>query len=380
MKKIEDKKSHLEINKLEQKIINGEYGGSGEVFMTTRELAIHLNVALVTAQKILTALKEKGLVELYKKKNYLTYDKVLSNSPFGKQKTQKSGLIGMHVTNLESPYFSALARAVEVCLNSMGYRVLITSSGYNHVEEREILKMFRSIGVDGIISSPGVSDETSEIYRRCTLPCVFLGRYLSGVNISSVLANNHPAARRIAKHFINEGFQNFAYIGQKEVKRAEDLRLMGFSEGLSKEGFALREQDILNVNLSKIDEAKSKIKRFIRQFEAPTAIFCFHDLLAIEVLKCCTENKIKVPEEIAVAGFDNLPVSQNIVPNLTTAGYRLNEMADMAAHLLIKQINGEDHSSARYYVEPMLIIRESTSPKKEKIIKPIETNELLYKI
>jgi|LSQX01.3.fsa_nt_gb LacI family transcriptional regulator len=366
----------IEGNIIEQEIKEGKFGLPGERFLTTRELAQVRGVSLVTAQQILVNLRQKGIIELIGKKYYLTHGRIQEKTPYKKQKKCESRLIGLHITNLESEFFASLAKAAEICARAEGYRVLIASSSYGYEEEMDILNTFREIGVAGVLSCPGTSEKAETLYENYVLPHVFLGRKPKSANAEGVLVNCFPTTCNIAAHFISKGFKNFAYVGLNQLRRGEDIRLTGFKEGLLREGYVLEEENIILVDAKNIPEDFKSVHRFLRNIKQPTAIFCFHDLLAVRVLKLCHELKIAVPERVAIAGFDNLPITLNTSPSLTTVSYRTDEMAQTAVRLLIDQIKTGKESNTNYYIEPSLIIRGSTSNVKNKKQETIEMHNV----
>jgi len=370
----------VEANLIEQEIKDGKFGLAGERFLSTRELAKVRDVSLVTAQRILVKLRGRNIIELYGKKYYLTHGRIPSKSPLGKLRNNDSKLLGLHITNLESQFFASLARAVEVCAQAEGYRVLIASSLYKYEEEKNILNTFRRIGVSGVLSCPGTSENTNSLYGNYMLPHVFLGRKPQGANAEGVLVHDYPVARNIASHLISKGFKKFAYIGLEELYRGLDSRLAGFAEGLLREGYELKEANIIRAKADSMKTISRSLENFLRGLQEPTGIFCFHDLLAVEVLKSCRKLKISIPEMVAVAGFDDLPIASNTTPPLTTVRYRVREMAQTAVQLLINQIKTEKENNTNYYIEPSLIIRGSTSNIKIKAQESIEIHDILYKI
>lgn len=166
------KKKEIQIKNITEKILQGEFGAPGERFMTTRELGEYCKVSLVTAQGIMTELRKKELILLYGKNFYLSYGRLTKNSPLQKRR-EKKRLLGVHITELNNPYFSSLAREVEIQTRERGYETIIVSSGYNFEEEYKALKLFQRLGADGVISTPSKVQEVQNLYSRYTLPFVF---------------------------------------------------------------------------------------------------------------------------------------------------------------------------------------------------------------
>lgn len=345
---------------IKNSIYSGAYGASGEPFISVRKLAQITRVSLVTAHRIMNMLKDDKLIKLVGNKSYLTYSKKESDANNTEHKT--SNTIGMLVTNLENPFFATLSKKVEILLKEKGYKLVIASSNYDFIREQEIIEMFCGMGVDGIISCPGTAPETSRLYASLNLPVLFIGRKLEDINVETVLVNHSSAVQKVVRHFTEQGFKNFAYIGIEELEN--DPRLDAYKTALVKSGFSLAPENIIKSQAKNFDSVIPELQMMLKNASKPIAVFCFHDLLAIRVIKVCNQLKMEIPKDVAVTGFDNLPIATEIIPSLTTINYPLEEMAEIAIERLIRKINGEKSKPRTSYIEPDLIIRESTLPQK----------------
>lgn len=356
------------VRELIRKIRNGELGKSGERFPTVRELAEQEKISLVTAQQIMAELKKRGLVEYYKKNNYLIYGRIGKKSPLIKAKPMPEKLIGIHISNIKSPFFSRLVREIEENAAEAGYRCITATSSYNMEEEKEILSMFRRLNVSGVISTPGTGTdaETIELYRSYCLPYVFIGyRFFKELGADSVMVDNFAAGEQVANHFINEGYKKFVYIGLGELENFEDPRLGGFRSGLEKAGTFILEENIIRVSANELARFKTRLRSIVFAATEPVAVFCYHDLIATQVLKFCEEYGLDVPGRVAIAGFDNLEITKQVTPQLTTVKYNVNKMAETAVKMLIETMKGKKESG-KYYIPPILAVRGSSGKDYEK--------------
>jgi len=344
-------RSLQEIELLSREIMNGDFGADGDLFVSTQKLADLRGISLVTAQRVMEGLREKNLIELKGKKYFLAYAMEL----------QKTKIFALHIPDIENQYFASIVQAVQSSAAKCGYKLIISCSGYNTRREFEIMQMFQTINAVGVMSCPGVSDNTRAIYHKYQLPLVFIGRIPHKINGQSVSVNVYPATKRVAEHFIANRYKNFAYVGLREFPIEEDQRLQGFHDGIKKAGYKLAEESIIRVRVKDIMKASELFQNFLMAQPKPTAVFCFHDLIAAEIMRACHKLKLAIPEDIAVCGFDNLPIASSLVPTLTTVGYEINEMADMAIRLLCKQVEHGIKKSLNYYIEPSLVIRESST-------------------
>lgn len=346
-----------------QAILKGEYGLDGSPFMSTRELASRCEISLVTAQRVMVALRERGLIELTGKKYFLSHGKQL----------QKVKILGFHVPNIENQYFSSLVKSARRCATHRGYKLIVAESGYDASQEKEILDMFQELKVMGVLSCPGIVEKTGSLYRKYPLPIVFLGRKPDEFIGQSVLVNTYQATRKVAEHLINENYKSFAYIGLKEIIR-EDSRLDGYRVGLEKERYSLTKDSIIRIGINEIAKSTKIISEFILNLPKPVGIFCFHDLLAVEVTRACHMLNLNIPHDVAIVGFDDLPIASSLIPTLTTVGCKIEEMASMAVRLLNNQIEGGEIKDINYYIEPTLIIRESSTTQKVKVESSVAIN------
>ena len=372
-------RSRDEGRKLEREILAGEFGPPGERFLSTRELAEIRHVSLVTAQRILVGLREKRLVELRGKTYYLTHGRVSGRSPLGQMVPPESNILGLHVTNIDTPYFSALTKAAHKSAAAAGYRLLTAVSSYKPEQEYEILNTFVDIGAVGVLSCPGIVSETGAMYNRYRLPHVFLGRKPGKAVGEAVLAQNASAAMHVAEHFIKEGYKNFGYVGMP-MEIPQDPRLNGFTDGLNQAGFELPPGHVLRLSAFFDGDTLAQLGPYLQKIPKPAAIFCYNDMLAISVMQACRHLKMSIPRTVALAGFDNLPNAVTASPPLTSVSYNIEDMAETAVHLLIDQIEGGEERDATYYLEPSLIVRESSTLGPVVQFRTMQPRDMLYNV
>lgn len=365
--------------RLRDDILRGNFGKTGDAFLSVRELSKTMNVSVVTAHRIMNNLKQEDLISLVGNRFKISSCKGIKKRSVAGSKRQNNNLIGLVVTNLENPFFANLAKKVEQAAAKVGLEVIIASSNYDFKKESDILRMFQQAGVASILSCPGVHPETHKIYSSLPIPFVFISRRPDNIEADAVLVNDFMAGQAVAKHFIDSGFSEFAYIGIKEIKN--DPRFQGFKTGLSEAGHDLPDNHSITTTNKDFNKLQSEVCRFVKKLPTPIAIFCFHDLLGVEVIKTCAGAGISISEKIGVAGFDNLPISAQISPSLTTIGYPVQEMAEVAIQRLIKKIDTSVPSKKiNLYLEHELIIRESTSPSHIKPIIKIALTDMAYKV
>jgi LacI family transcriptional regulator len=339
----------------------GLHGEAYARFMTVRDLAGRYGVSLVTAQKVLTQLKERGLL-IADSTNPAMISPAASRQARDDQSARPRRL-GMIITNIANPFFSRLCRHVQQSASASGYQVLMAGSHYDFQREKKAVESFLEIGVEGLLVVPGLDDASTELYQQLLdrgLRLVFVSRQVEKVAADFVVADSFAGSAAVAGHLLSMGYESFGYIGfTSRLKR--DVRLSGFRSALLEEGVTLDAQRIICAEGGAVEHGYAAMARLLRGKDRPRAVFAFHDLLAIGAMQYCQEHGLAVPDDVAIAGFDNLPESQVTDPPLTTVSYPVESMARLAVQCLLEERGGAaPHASHRILLEPHLVVRRSS--------------------
>jgi len=357
------RRAALVAQQLAGELRGGRHGPSGERFLTVRQVATRYEVSLVTAQRIVQLLKRQGLLI-----GDSTHPAIISPRAVGAAPAAAAGAprrLGMVITNIASPFFSRLCRQVQSAAAAQGYQVLTAGSHYDFQREKKALEGFLEIGVEGLLIVPGLEEACSDLYRTLVdrgVRLVFVSRQVEGVPADFVVADSFAGSAALAGHLMSMDYRSFGYIGfGPRLKR--DARIRGFRSALSEEGLTLDPQRIASGEGGGVEHGYRAMGKLLRGRRRPRAVFAFHDLLAIGALQYCQEHGIRVPDEVAIAGFDDLPESQVTSPPLTTVGYPIESMARLAVQCVLETRNppGADVPH-RILLEPQVIVRRSTDP------------------
>lgn len=360
---------------LNKEILSGKFGTPGDSFISVRAIADTRGVSLKTAQRIMMLLKEDGVVILKGNKHILT-----DTSLFAFQQSNiKDNLIGLVVTNLENPFFAILAKEVELAAGRAGFKLMMASSNYDFQREKEIIGMFQNAGVAGIIICPVQDDQSAQYYASPHTPYILAGRRPEGSDADAVLVHNFNAGRMVANHFISNHYRNFGYFGLNQFH--PNPRFSGYITGLEEFGYSIKPENIIKADPKNFDDSTPALKMMLTTAAKPVAIFCFHDLLAAKLVRVCRELKLKIPDDVGICGFDNLPVASAIMPSLTTVAYPISDMAQIAVERLKRKISNEDNSKQfSCFLEPNLVIRESTEDIEAKKHPEFATHDYAYQL
>ncbi len=346
-------RSAQECYMLQNEILVGQYGEPGTPFMTTRALANARQISVVTAHNILSELCDTGYLELRGKKYYLAHARLMEDH------YRHTKIIGMLVPQLNNEFFSSLCDTVVESFRQKGYEVLILNATYSAEEERKLIQLLLHMSVAGIVSCIPTTPEKTGLYRSCPIPCVLLGHALEKSKCSSVQVNSFTISQKVAQHLVEQGYRDFLYLGSKSRSLESDIRFTGFQLQLKQSGFELDSRSTLQVS-SRNRADDGLIAQLLEEHREPVGVFCYHDLIAAQLYRVCKSLGRRIPQDVGIVGFDDLSIATNLSPSLTTVQYRIASMADMTVKLMIDCIQNPDTPYDNYYVEPNLVIRESS--------------------
>jgi len=267
------------------------------------------------------------------------------------------------VPDITNTFFSQVLRGIETTARRNGYRVLLGDTGNDANIEHEYLEALHEKYADGLILLTARTDRNTIESLAEKYPVVLACEYLEGSNVPTVSIDNISAARKATEHLIKLGHKRIAHItGPMNVILSRD-RLKGYKQamktyGLEIDPLLITEGDFyyktaydLSLKLMSIDNP-------------PTAIFAANDEMAIGVIKAIQSQGLKVPEDIAIVGFDNIKMSTIFSPFLTTIGQPMYEIGEKAMKLLLDLIRGKKIRKKQFVLDDKLIVRESCGYKK----------------
>jgi len=251
--------------------------------------------------------------------------------------------------------------------------VCVFDSNDNLSNEKRYVKYFANSMVDGIIllSLANADDPENESYfkmlsslgnKHKKIPVVGLERTLGSADVDAIMADNRLAAYTLTQHLIKCGHKRIAHIAGPSTMEMCQMRLLGYHQAMKDAGLEPSPEWIKKGNFSPIS-GYMEMRELIRQGSC-TAVFAGNDQMAIGAIKAIKENGLRIPEDIAVAGFDNTFPSTLVSPSLTTINVPTYQLGAIAADRLIKRINGEIVGPGQNVIlKTQLIVRQSTDVK-----------------
>ncbi|AXI00146.1 LacI family transcriptional regulator [Sporosarcina sp. PTS2304] len=275
----------------------------------------------------------------------------------------KSNIIIVLMLNIKNSFYSEYIRGLEEVARESGYFLLIGSTNGDKEKENNYLELIQDSRVDGVIlTTAGIMDEKAVQKINENSPTVLTFDYVLDPHIPSISIDNESASRKITNHLISLGHERIAHITGHMERIQSQTRLNGYKQALSQHNLEINESLIQEGGYLFEDgyRAASKLLSFD---QPPTAIYGGNDSLAIGALKAIHEAGLRVPEDVALVGFDDLDIAHYTTPSLTTIHQPRYEIGKRAMTLLLQKINKETISKSHIILEDELIIRESCGHK-----------------
>jgi DNA-binding LacI/PurR family transcriptional regulator len=274
----------------------------------------------------------------------------------------RTGLLALVVPEIDSPYFAELAARTVRIAEDDGWTVLIDQTDGDAGRERRLFHGERSQLVDGVIFSPWSTPAEELATRRDATPLVLLGEHAGPPPVDHVVIDNVEAAREAVAHLLARGRTDIAAIGIQAslANETSRQRQVGFRTALAAAGIAPRSDREAAVTSLHRAEGHRAMSALLATADRPDAVFCFSDELALGALRALADAGLRVPDDVALVGFDDIEDGRYSVPTLTTIAPDKDRIAQLALQVLRERLAGDD-SPARVITAPhRLVVRGSS--------------------
>jgi DNA-binding LacI/PurR family transcriptional regulator len=273
--------------------------------------------------------------------------------------TRQTRTIGLVVTTIADPFTSEVVSGIEQTAHDHGYCVFLADSNADPEREKKIVQSFAEQRVDGIIvTSSRVGALYLPLLSEMMVPIVLVNDQHPGAFVHSIMICNQEGTRAVAEHLIGLGHARIAYLGDRFGYQSDAERFAGYCDALGAAGIPLHPELVVRGD-GKPAAAVVAMNQLLALTNPPTAVCCYNDMTALGAMRSIRMHGLHVPEDISVAGFDDLFIASYTDPLLTTVRQPMRRMGSLAMENLFKLISGEE-SVVKIKVKPELIVREST--------------------
>jgi len=268
--------------------------------------------------------------------------------------------IGLIIPDISNPFFPQVASGVEDGAKEKGYSVFLCNTNYESDQEARYLQLLIEKRVDGIILASGFqASDTINPLLMGSLPIVSLCTRFENVNNSFVVIDNERGGFIATKHLIEQGYPSVGYIGTQGDGLSQGQRFKGYLQALEKFNIPFDDRFVFSGDLKR-ETGYEITKRLIAGQHFPRALFVENDLMALGAIQGIKESGLRVPDDIAVVGFDDIAFASFPEIGLTTVRQPKYEMGKMAVNILLDSIIESTKEPKKHILEPKLIIRTSS--------------------
>ncbi|OGV64199.1 MAG: hypothetical protein A3K19_31525 [Lentisphaerae bacterium RIFOXYB12_FULL_65_16] len=340
------------------RVRSGKYA-AGQQIPTTAELCRQFSVSSITVRRAVQELTAEGVLSGRAGKGLFVRGDAARNG---------DRLVGLVIPDLASnPFFGAMLQGIEARLSPAGYRLLIGISGNEPDRECEVVRDFLGRSLDGLIITPVVhrrAPATVELLREAVaarLPVVFLDRRLPNLAADYAGSNNQEGGYQATAYLLERGHRRVGFVYALDANTVQD-RLRGYRQALADAGVAFVPSLVrggAGEELGYDGAGKKHALELLRAAAVPTAILTCSDAIALGVYDACRQLGLRIPQDVSVIGYDDLPYGPWCTPALTTVHQSQLQIGETAADLLLARIENRDACAREVLLQTHLVERES---------------------
>lgn len=332
-------------------------------------------VAGVTAMTVSRVMNDNGYVNAATRERVLRVARDMNyrrNGLARALKRQRTETIGLVLGDIANPFAAELSRGVREVLEERGYTLFICISEHSAKEDVQAFNSLADHRVDGVIVATRASKMGNDRLKEMIaggIPASLIGRDFQHPNVDLVTADNLKGGYEATRHLINLGHKRIGFIGVSLTRGGSLRRFQGYLDALNEHGLAVEEELVVGdqggndqkPGYSTEEMGFAGMTKLLKMKRRPTAVFARNDFTAVGALNAIKQAGLSVPHDIAVVGYDDIPLAAHVSPPLTTVRQPAREEGRVAAEFMLQRIEeGPDRPRTERVFECELVIREST--------------------
>jgi LacI family transcriptional regulator len=278
-------------------------------------------------------------------------------------KVQHSMLVGVLIPFLDHPSYSRMAWSIERCLFNQGYHALICNAEENEAREQAYIEMLLRQRVEGIIidTSARTFDGLIELQKN-HVPIVLFDRVVNDIQCNQVFCDNSQGGYIGIQHLVELGHTRIGVIATMAHTETMMRRVSGTRQAIDVFGGDSDPALLIQGDTQLFDMGYNAAKHLLQLTPPPTAIFALTDVTAVGVMHAAEEIGLRIPDDLSVVGYDDLPIASYTIPPLTTVAQPIMQMGETAAEVLLRHIENADLAPERVVLPTHLVVRATTAP------------------
>ena len=268
-------------------------------------------------------------------------------------------MIGVIIPDLQNPFLTGVVHGVEAVLYEAGYTLVLGHSGGFPEREQAHLTGLRAEGAAGLILVPDNGDGANyAALAAWDIPVVAVDRVPKGLKVDLVSTDHYEGARQAVAHLISDGYRDIALINGPYGFSVTRERLAGYKDALSQAKIPLREAYVIHSDFRQPGGAAA-MNQLLDLPKPPQAVLVGNNLMTLGALEAAHKRRVRIPEDLGILGFDDMPWAASLRPALTVIAQPIEELGRVAARLLLDRLAGKHRPVKQVILPPKLIVRGS---------------------
>ncbi len=328
---------------------------------TIKDVAKLANVSIATVSRVFS---DKPFIRESTRKRVLQAAQKLQYKPSRVARSlrvQSSRIIGLIISDIQNPFFTALVRAVEDEAYLHNYAIFLCNSDETPPKENLYIDLMLAEKVAGVIITPAL-ESGSNIWKliEAGIPVAAVDRGVTDLDVDTVVVDNVSGACELVSLLARQGHRRIgAILGSMQMTTGRE-RFLGYKRALEEAGLPF-DADLVRMGVPKESLGYQYTLELLDELDAPTTIFAGNNLLPVGALRAIRERGLRIPGDISLCGFDDMEWTSLISPPLTVASQPIYQMGQEAVKLILSHIANRSRRTAKIVLEPKLEVRSSTA-------------------
>jgi len=328
-------------------------------YITLKMVAERAEVSVNTASR---AINNKPDINEETKKRVLQIAKELGyirNAAAVALRTKKTRTIGVVIADNSNPFYAEVLNGIEVAAREKNHHIILTNTQRDYKKEEEAINLLLAKRVDGLLIAP-VQDRDDDIKKlvEANIPFVIVGRDFENIEVDAVYNDEVKGGFLATEYLIKKGHKRIALIDGFLYKSPAKGRLEGYKKALNKYRIPL-DESLISVGDINLEDGYERTRQMLGENLDFTAIFAYNDMMAFGAMQAIKEKGLRIPEDIGLAGYDDISFSSLMDPALTTIRVNKQELGIESVKLLLSRINGNRKIAHKIMLDVDIIARKT---------------------
>ena len=325
---------------------------------TIRDVARLAGVAPITVSRVINQLANVSPSTRQRVELAIEELDYIPNALGQSLRNRRTGTLALVLTDIVNPFWTIVARGVEDAANRHGYHIIICNTDESAAKQAEYVNLLLRKQVDGFVLVPASNQAIHPVLRH-HVPVVLIDRYVPDVEVDIVRGDSEGGAHDLVRHLLDLGHEHITMVtGPRTASTAID-RVTGYERALADAGLEASHRVLWGEWTQ--DSGRQLTREALAAEAPPTAIFAANNFIAIGVMRALAEVGLRVPEDISVVAFDDLPAALTIDPFFTAAAQPAYEMGKQATELLLSRLSDSGPADVQDIILPIeIIVRRSS--------------------